>query len=197
MVHAAEFALLKMCLVWQCVCAENQPLSTQQNPNGKTQTQTTNTSGSCCSYSNIGEVEVSVLVIVLVLLFLILLHICLSLSLVEKLWLTLSDLHAEYLKDKLRFVFILSGWLGPKHQLSVYTSVVWEINCRHGLNFLPRDFPNLCWVLLRCCLTACTHNHRYFEPSQPQRITSGLKQTSIHLLFTHLLFTQVIKPQIP
>ena len=24
----------------------------------------------------------------------------------------------------------------------------------------------------------------YFEPSQPQRITSGLKQTSIHLLFT-------------
>ena len=27
----------------------------------------------------------------------------------------------------------------------------------------------------------------YFEPSQPQRITSGLKQTSICLLFTHLV----------
>ena len=35
----------------------------------------------------------------------------------------------------------------------------------------------------------------YFEPSQPQRITSGLKQTSICLLFTHLLFTEVIKQQ--
>ena len=37
----------------------------------------------------------------------------------------------------------------------------------------------------------------YFEPGQPQRITSGLKQTSVCLLFTHLLFTQVIKPQLP
>ena len=37
----------------------------------------------------------------------------------------------------------------------------------------------------------------YFQPSQPQRITPGLKQTSIRLLISYLLFTQVIRPQIP
>ena len=36
----------------------------------------------------------------------------------------------------------------------------------------------------------------YFEHSQPQRITSGLKQTSICLLLINLLFTHVMKPQI-
>ena len=47
---------------------------------------------------------------------------------VEILWLMLNDLHVEYLRDGLKFVFspdiISNGWLGSKHQLTASVECV-------------------------------------------------------------------------
>ena len=53
-----------------------------------------------------------------------------------------------------------------------------------GATFLEKDLTATeSGTFLEKDLTT-TVSYRYFEPSQPQRITSGLKQTSICLLFT-------------
>ena len=53
-----------------------------------------------------------------------------------------------------------------------------------GATFLEKDLTATeSGTFLEKDLTT-TVSYRYFEPSQPQKITSGLKQTSICLLFT-------------
>ena len=58
------FALQKMCLFCQCMCAKKRPLSTQQNPDNKAQTGTTSILDSRSSYTNITKIEVSLALII-------------------------------------------------------------------------------------------------------------------------------------
>ena len=87
--------------------------------------------------------------------------------------------------------YILSASIRHRHCPSFDAVLLIWLNCRsrnsHVLTY------NFSFFVLKTAIE-CLRVGCHFEPCKPQRITSGLKQTSIHLLFTlHTNFPSTTK----